>query len=40
MFAMKDLPSDTTKQSLEQMPTENFEGDITLLGITGLEDLL
>ena len=40
MFAMRELPLDTTKQSLEQMPTENFEGDINLLGITGLEDLL
>jgi magnesium-transporting ATPase (P-type) len=40
MFGMRELPSDTTKETLENMPHEDFEGEITLLGVTGLEDLL
>lgn len=40
MFGMRELPADTTKQSLETMEPEEFEGEVTLLGVTGLEDLL
>ena len=40
MFGQKILPAETTKESLKDEPLENFEGDIELLGITGLEDLL
>ena len=40
MFAKKELSSLTSKKNLEEMPHEDFEGGITLLGVTGLEDLL
>ena len=40
MFGKKELNSLTDKQTLEKMPMEDYEGDITLLGVTGLEDLL
>jgi magnesium-transporting ATPase (P-type) len=40
MFGMKELSPLTSKKSLDEMPTEEFENDVTLLGITGLEDLL
>jgi magnesium-transporting ATPase (P-type) len=40
MFGQKMLPTGTTKDSLKDEPLENFEGEIDLLGVTGLEDLL
>lgn len=40
MFGLKYLPDDTTKESLNDMPEEEMENSVELLGITGLEDLL
>jgi magnesium-transporting ATPase (P-type) len=40
MFGLKYLPDDTTKESLIDMPEEEMENSVELLGITGLEDLL
>ena len=40
MFGQKVLSSDLTKDSLKDMPHEDFEDGIELLGITALEDLL
>lgn len=40
MFGLKYLPDDTTKDSIKDMPEEDIENNLELLGITGLEDLL
>lgn len=40
MFGLKYLPDDTTQDSLNEMPEDQIENCVELLGITGLEDLL
>ena len=40
MFGMRELSPLTTKKSIEADDVANFEGEIELLGVTGLEDLL
>lgn len=40
MFAIKELPSDTTADSLKDKPDEDIENGLKFLGGTGLEDLL
>ena len=40
MFGQKVLPSGTSKDSLKDEPIESLEGEIQLLGVTGLEDIL
>lgn len=40
MFAVKELPSDTTADSLKDKPDEDIENGLKFLGGTGLEDLL
>jgi phospholipid-transporting ATPase len=40
MFGMKELSENTTKKTLEDLPAEDYESHVNLLGVTGLEDLL
>jgi len=40
MFAKRVLSTSETDKSIKEMPIEDFESDLTLLGVTGLEDLL
>jgi magnesium-transporting ATPase (P-type) len=40
MFGQKILSPDLTKESMKETTAEELEGDIELLGVTALEDLL
>ena len=40
LFAYKELEGDATAESLKDVGTDYLESDLTLVGVTGLEDML
>lgn len=40
LFAYKELEADSTAESLKDVGTDYLESDLTLVGVTGLEDML